>query len=56
LVENNSEVVEGQEIVNLTSETGKLEKVLEAPVSGKISIKLEEDLMVGCGTLIGTIE
>lgn len=56
LVEDKANVEQGQEIVEVTSETGKLNKVLEAPISGTLSIKLAEDIMIEVGGVIGAVE
>lgn len=56
-VEDQAEVSEGEEIVEVASETEKLTRVLEAPCAGKITILLAADgSMVPHGNTIAVIK
>lgn len=54
--QDGDQVQEGEQIAEVTSETGKLNAFLEAKKSGTLHIKVELDVRVECGGLIGTIE
>lgn len=54
--EDGAAVETGDELCEVTSETGKLNMVLEAKESGKLHIKAPVDVRVECGGVIATIE
>jgi pyruvate dehydrogenase E2 component (dihydrolipoamide acetyltransferase) len=54
--EDGAAVEKGEEIVEVTSETGKLEMVIEARESGILRIKVPQDGRIECGGVIGVIE
>jgi pyruvate/2-oxoglutarate dehydrogenase complex dihydrolipoamide acyltransferase (E2) component len=49
-------VAKDEEIAEVTSETGKLNFVIEAKQSGVLRIKLPQDGRIECGGVIGVIE
>ena len=54
--EDGAIVTNGEEIAEVTSETGKLNMVVEAKESGVLHIKLPIDVRIECGGVIATIE
>ena len=54
--EDGSNVEEGQDIVEVYSESGKLNMTIVAPVSGVLRHQAEVDVMVAIGSVIGVIE
>jgi pyruvate dehydrogenase E2 component (dihydrolipoamide acetyltransferase) len=54
--EDGAQVSEGQDIVEVASETGKLNMVIQAPVSGKLIHKIKVEEPVEIGGVIAVIE